>query len=143
MLYLTLCDKISQNLALLKVDSPKLFKSHRIFRPSKSTFYKEIITNYKLVCVFFCNKFFTLKQKLFGYFGGVPKSVLCKSPLQFWFISQISVHSLWHICYCSLQIKQCTNSVDQNQTSRLIQTVLHSNGIPERTNLKLYGLKNG
>ena len=33
-------DKIFQNLALLKADSHKIFKSHRIFRPSKTHFVK-------------------------------------------------------------------------------------------------------
>ena len=46
--YLTLRDKISKNLALLKADSHKIFKSHGIFRPSKYTFYKEIIINHTL-----------------------------------------------------------------------------------------------
>ena len=48
--YLTLCDKISQNLALLKADSHKIFKSHRIFRPSENTIYKEIIINHTMLC---------------------------------------------------------------------------------------------
>ena len=39
-------DKITHTLALLKADSHKIFKSHRIFRPSKKTFYKEIIINH-------------------------------------------------------------------------------------------------
>ena len=43
-------DKISQNLALLKANSHKSLKSH-IFRPSKNTFYKEIITNHTLFCL--------------------------------------------------------------------------------------------
>ena len=49
--YLTLWDKISQNLALLKADSYKIFKSHRILRTSKNTFYKEIIINHTLLCL--------------------------------------------------------------------------------------------
>ena len=49
--YLTLWDKISQNLALLKANSHKIFKSHRIFVPSKNTIYKEIIINPILLCL--------------------------------------------------------------------------------------------
>ena len=49
--YLTLWNKISQNLALLKADSHKIFKSHRIIRPSYNTFYKEIIIKYTLLCL--------------------------------------------------------------------------------------------
>ena len=49
--YLTLWDKILQNLALLKAHSHKIYKSHRIFRPSKNTFYKEIIINHTLLCL--------------------------------------------------------------------------------------------
>ena len=48
---LTLCDKISQNLAQLEANSHKIFKSHRIFRPSHSTFYEEINTNHTLLCL--------------------------------------------------------------------------------------------
>ena len=29
----------------------------------------------------------------------IPKNLI-KSLLTFWFISQISVHSLWHVCIC-------------------------------------------
>ena len=39
---LTLWDKISQNLAHLEANSLKIFKSHRIFRPSYSTSFEEI-----------------------------------------------------------------------------------------------------
>ena len=44
-------DKISQNLALVKVDTHKIFKSQRIFRTFKNTFYKEIIINHTLLCL--------------------------------------------------------------------------------------------
>ena len=49
--YLTLWDKFSQNLALLKAGSHKIFKSHNFFKPSKKTFYKEIIINHTLLCL--------------------------------------------------------------------------------------------
>ena len=47
--YLTLSDKISQNLAYLEANSHKIFQSHRIFRPSYNTFYEEININHTLL----------------------------------------------------------------------------------------------
>ena len=47
--YLTLWDKISQNLAHLEANSHKVIKSHRIFRPSYNTFYEEININHTLL----------------------------------------------------------------------------------------------
>ena len=47
--YLTLWDKISQNLAHLEANSHKIIKPHRIFRPSYNTFYEEINTNHILL----------------------------------------------------------------------------------------------
>ena len=44
--YLTMSDKISQNLVLLKADSHKIFNFHRIFRPSKNSFHIETIINH-------------------------------------------------------------------------------------------------
>ena len=49
--YLTLWDKISQNLTHLEANSHKIFKSHRIFRPSYNTFYEEININHTLLCL--------------------------------------------------------------------------------------------
>ena len=46
---LTLWDKISQNLAHLEANSHKIFKSHRIFRPSYSTFFEEVNINHILL----------------------------------------------------------------------------------------------
>ena len=46
--YLTLWDKISQNLAHLEAISHKFIKSHRIFRPSYNTFNEEININHIL-----------------------------------------------------------------------------------------------
>ena len=92
---------LSQNLALLKADSHKIFKSHRIFRPSKNTFYKEIIINHTLLCL---SQVAYIKIKGLWLFWGSSKVIfvkisqnLIKSPLKVWFISQISVHSLWHV----------------------------------------------
>ena len=100
--YLTLRDKISQNLALLKVDSHKKFESHRIFISFKNTFYKEIIINHTLLCL---SQVSYIKIKAIWLFWGSSKVIFVKisqnfikSPLKIWFISQISVHSLWHVC---------------------------------------------
>ena len=47
--YLTLWDKISQNLAHLEGNSHKKFKSHRIFRPFYHRFYEEINIKHTLL----------------------------------------------------------------------------------------------
>ena len=49
--YLTLWDKISQNLADLEANSQKIFKSHRIFRPSYNIFYDVINLIHALLCL--------------------------------------------------------------------------------------------
>ena len=49
MQYLTLWDKISQNLAHLEANSNKIIKSNRFFRPSYKTFYEEININHTLL----------------------------------------------------------------------------------------------
>ena len=49
--YLTLWDKISQNLAHLEASSHKIIKSHRIFRPSYNTFYEEINISHTLLFI--------------------------------------------------------------------------------------------
>ena len=47
--YLTLWDKISQNLAHLEGNSHKKFQSHRIFRPLYNIFHEEININHTLL----------------------------------------------------------------------------------------------
>ena len=47
--YLTLWDKISQNLVHREGNSHKKFKSHRIFRPFYNRFYEEINMNNTLL----------------------------------------------------------------------------------------------
>ena len=64
--YLTLWDKISQNLAHLEANSHKIFKTHRIFRPSYNIFYEEI--NIQHFVVFITN--FIHYNKGFGLFWG-------------------------------------------------------------------------
>ena len=93
---------LSINLALLKADSHKIFKSHRIFRPSKNTFYKEILINQPLLCLsqvsyIKIKAILVILGEFQSFFVKISKNFI-KSPLKFWFISQISVHSLWHVC---------------------------------------------
>ena len=95
---------LSINLALLKADSHKIFKSHRIFRPSKNTFYKEILINQPLLCLsqvsyIKIKAFLVILGEFQSFFVKISKNFI-KSPLKFWFISQISVHSLWHVAVC-------------------------------------------
>ena len=63
--YLTLWDKISQNLAHLEANSRKIIKSHRIYRPSYITFYEEININHTLL---FLSQASYLYIKAFDYF---------------------------------------------------------------------------
>ena len=99
--YLTLWDKISQNLANLKGDSYKKFKSHRIFRPFYNGFYEEIDINHTHYCGF--HKLLTWKKKTRLYWGTSKvmfKKIsqnFVKSSLKVCRISQILVHSLWRM----------------------------------------------
>ena len=68
--YLTLWDKISQNLAHLEADSQKIFRSHRIFRPSYNTFYEDISINHTLLCL---SQTSYIIIKAFDYFWGASK----------------------------------------------------------------------
>ena len=70
--YLTLWlwDKISQNLAHLEASSHKIFKSHRIFRPSFKTFYEEINIHHTLLCL---SQASYIIIKAFDSFGGASK----------------------------------------------------------------------
>ena len=77
------------------------FKSHRIFRPSNNMFYEEININHTLIVFITC---FSYLNKDFWLFWGNSKVIivktsqsLIKSPLKIGLISQISVHSLWHV----------------------------------------------
>ena len=100
--YLTLWDKISQNLAHLEGNSHKKFWSHRIFRPFYNRFYEEININHTLL--WFSQASHMKKVDLRLYCGKTKvmfKKIsqnFVKSPLVFCLISQILVHSLWHEC---------------------------------------------
>ena len=106
--YLTLWDKISQNLAHLEGNSHKKLKSHRIFRQFYNRFYEEININHTLL---WFSEVYYMKRKTLdnigggGGVGGGSKVMFkkisqnfVKSPLKFCLISQIVVHSLWHVC---------------------------------------------
>ena len=59
------------SLAHLETNSHKIFQvSHRIFRPSYSTFYEEINLNHTLLC---WSQASYILIKAFDYFGGAPK----------------------------------------------------------------------
>ena len=81
--YLTLWDKISQNLAHLEAISHKIFKSHSIFRPSYKIFYEEININHTL---FRLSEAFYILNKSFWLFWGSSK-VTCKNLTEFYPIS--------------------------------------------------------
>ena len=93
--YLTLWDKISQNLAHLEANSHKIFKSHRIFRPIlQHILWRNKHTSHFVV--FITN--FIHYNKGFWLFWGSFKVIFVKisqnfikSHLKIWLISQISV----------------------------------------------------
>ena len=98
MSYLTLWDKISQNLAHLEASSHKIFKSHWIFRPSYNTFYEEINIHHTLLCLL---QAFYIIIKGFWLFWGSFKVIFVKisqnfikSHLKHCLISQISATQL-------------------------------------------------
>ena len=74
--YLTLWDKISQNLAHLEANSHKIFNSHRIFRPSYNTFYEEMNLHHTLLCL---SQTSYIIIKAFDYF---IQSDFCKTSLK-------------------------------------------------------------
>ena len=100
--YLTLWDKILQNLACLEGDSHKKNSNLTEFRP----FSQQILWRNKhkshIVVVFTS---FMHETKDFRVYLGSSKVKLkkisqnfVKSPLKFSLISQILVHSIWHVC---------------------------------------------
>ena len=99
--YLTLWNKISQNLAHLEGNSHKEFKSHRIFRPFYNRFYEELNINHTLL--WFSQASYMKEKKTRLYLGSLEvmfKKIsqnFVKSPLKFCVISQILVHSLLHV----------------------------------------------
>ena len=100
--YLTLWDKISQNLVHLEGNSHKKFWSHRIFRPFYNRFYEEININHTLL---WSSQASHMKKEDLRLYCGKTKVMFkkisqnfVKSPLVFCLISQILFHSLWHEC---------------------------------------------
>ena len=87
----------------------KKLKPHRIFRPFHIGFYEEININHTL---YGFHKLLTWKKKYFRlhvYWGSSKvmfKKIsqnFVKSPLKFSLISQILVHSLWHVWIMDIQ----------------------------------------
>ena len=88
-------------LAPLEGNSHKKFKSHRIFSPFYNRFYEEININHSLLWL---SQASYMKKKDFRLYWGSSKVMFkkisqnfVKSPLKFCLISQILVHSLWHV----------------------------------------------
>ena len=108
--YLTLWDKISQKLAHLEGNSHKKFKSHRIFRPFYNRFYEEINLIYTLLWLsqasYMKEKHFRLYWRSFKVMFKEISQNFVKSPFKVCLISQILVHSLWHICIQWLIMQQ-------------------------------------
>ena len=113
--YLTLWDKISQNLAHLKGNSHKKFRSHRIFRSFYNWFYEEININY--ILLWFSQASYKKKQYFRPYWGSSKvmfKKIsqnFVKSPLKVCLTSQILVHSLWHVWEMSPEISDLLPSI--------------------------------
>ena len=122
--YLTLWDKISQNLAHLEANSHKMFKSHRIFRPSYSTFYEEINLHHFVVLIInfiHYNKGFWLFWRSFKVIFIKISQNFISSHLKICLISEISVHSLWHVWpqHDKTNKMTCAASEDSNQAGHL------------------------
>ena len=105
--YLTLWDKISQNLAHLEANSHKIFQISQIFQ----TIFQHILrrNKHKSHFVVFITSFLHL-NKSFWIFWGSSKVIFIKisqnfikSPLKIGLIARISVHILWHVCSWILQ----------------------------------------
>ena len=91
----------SQNLALLKGDSHKIFKAHRVFRPSKNTFKKEIIINHTLLCL---SQVSYIKEKAFLVILGELQSDFSENLTEFY---QISLKSLVYLTDFSPKLMAC------------------------------------
>ena len=82
----------------------RFFKSRRIFSPSYSTFYEEIIIHHTLL---YLSQASYIKIEAFDYWAGGGGSLnvifvkisqnFIKSPIKNCLISQISVFSLWNV----------------------------------------------
>ena len=100
--YLTLWDKISQNLAHLEANSQKIFQiSQNLQTILQHIWWRN---KHKSHCVMFITSFLHL-NKGFWLFWGSSKVIFVKmsqnfieSPLKICLISQTSVYSLWHVC---------------------------------------------
>ena len=95
--YTSHCEIKSHRIWLFRKPIPIRFSNLTEFSDHlRNTFYKEIIINHTFFLV------------ILGGFGVIFVKIsqnFIKSPLKFLYISQISVHSLWHVCFCLVQIK--------------------------------------
>ena len=82
-------------------DSHKIFKSHRIFRLCKNTFYKETILNHTLLCL---SKVSYIKIKVFLVMLGEFHSDFCENLTEFY---QISLKILVYLTDFSPQFMAC------------------------------------
>ena len=96
--YLTVWDKSHRIWPIWKAILIKKFRSHRIFNP----FYEEISINHTQ---FWFSQASDMKKKDFRPYWRSSKVMFKKIsqnfvefPLKFCLISQILVHSLWHVC---------------------------------------------
>ena len=115
--YLTLWDKILQNLAHLEGNSHKNFKSHIIFRPFYNRFYEEININHTLL--WFSQTYYMKKDLSFNVMFKKISQNFVISPLNFCLISQVLVHSLWHVCIIGILwsfFKQCRPRSDATES---------------------------
>ena len=77
-----------------------MFKSHRILRKFKNTFYKEIIINHTLLCL---SQVSYIKIKAFWLLWG-SSTGFCENPVQFY---QISLKILVYLTDFSPQFMAC------------------------------------
>ena len=145
--YLTLWDKISQNLAHLEDNSHKKSKSHRIFRPFYNRFYEKININHALLRF---SQASLIEKKVFRLYWECSKVMIrkisqnfVKSLLKFCLISQILVHSWELLPYKKVLMWQSSRKHAYIVLTPLNPTFIQQNwGLQEYTLFFLFLLKN-
>ena len=120
--YLTLWDKIAQNLAHLEANSHKIFQSLRIFRPSYNILYKEININHTFLCLLQASYVWI---KALYYFLGRSKMIFVKISQNF-IKSPLNIaltHSFQSIAYGMFAFDRYGTEWRTNGQSHLAQTV--------------------
>ena len=126
--YLTIWDLISQNLAHLEANSHKNFQisqnfqtilEHSLWRNKHTTHFVVFITSF----IHSNNSFWLFWGSFKVIFLKISQNFI-KSPLRICLISQISVHSLWHVWYSKLSTKW--NKLKSARTGIYFQMQLHS-----------------